>query len=151
MGLASGNLLMKAANRRFVLDASIALAWCFDDEATRFTDRVLDLVADADEVLVPALWPFEVVHVLLAAERKNRITVAQTTAFLKRLSVFPIRVDPPQIPRVFEGVFSVMRPTNLTIHDAAYLELALRTDLPFATFDSKLQRAAAQVGVVLIS
>jgi hypothetical protein len=34
-----------AAVRRFVLDASVAVAWCFDDESTPFTEGVLDLVS----------------------------------------------------------------------------------------------------------
>ena len=69
-----------------VIDASVAVAWCFSDETTRFTEKVLDLVSRGAEVFVPPLWPFEVANALLAAERRKRITVAQATSFLNRNS-----------------------------------------------------------------
>ena len=42
----------------FVLDCSVAMAWCFDDEATPYTDGVRDSLADKRAV-VPSIWPLE--------------------------------------------------------------------------------------------
>ncbi len=126
------------------------MAWCFADEATRFTERVLDLVANAAEVFVPPLWPFEVSNALLGAERRKRITIAQTAAFLSRISLFPISIDPPQVSRAFDQILSAARQHNLTVYDAAYLELAVRTAVPLASLDEALRRAAVAVGVDLI-
>jgi predicted nucleic acid-binding protein len=143
---------MKAAgSKRFVLDASIALAWCFADEARRFTERVVDLVTDADEVFVPALWPFELCNGLLGAERRKRITPAQSLAFLNRITLLPISIDPPQTSRIFDDILSAARQHILTAYDAAYLEVAVRRAIPLASLDKELRRAAVAVGVDLIS
>jgi hypothetical protein len=38
----------------FVVDASVALAWCFDDEATDWTEHLQQRLRRGDTVLVPA-------------------------------------------------------------------------------------------------
>src|SRR5664279_2945569 len=75
-----------------VIDASVTMAWCFDDEATPLTDGVLDRLRE-DEAFVPSLWQLEVANVLLGAERRGRITEAQATRFLDLLMQLRIRVD----------------------------------------------------------
>jgi predicted nucleic acid-binding protein len=143
---------MKAAvSKRMVLDASVAVAWCFEDESTGFTEGVLYLLSSGSEVLTPAIWPFEVANALLVAERRKRITVAQVTALLRRMAQLPISVDPVQPSTAFNQILSVARQNNLTEYDAAYVELALREALPLATLDNKLRRAATRVGVTLVT
>ena len=143
---------MKAAViKRMVLDASVTVAWCFEDESTAFTERVLDLLSAGTEVLTPAIWPFEVANALLVGERRKRITVAQLTAFLRRIAALPISVDPIQPGTAFNQILSVARQNDLTEYDAAYLELALREALPLATLDNKLRRAATRVGIPLVA
>ena len=61
--------------RRIVLDASVAVAWCFENESTGLAEGVLDLFSAGTEVLAPAIWPFEVANALLMAERRKRIKV----------------------------------------------------------------------------
>ena len=142
---------MKAATiKRMVLDASVAVAWCFEDENTPFTEGVLDLLSAGTEVLTPAIWPFEVANALLVAERRKRITVAQVTALLRRIAGLPISVEPIEARHAFEQILSVARQQNLTEYDAAYLELALRAGLPIATLDDKLKQAARLVDVGLV-
>jgi predicted nucleic acid-binding protein len=142
---------MKAvAIDRLVLDASVAVAWCFEDESSPIAERTLDLLAAGAEALAPSIWPLEVANALLVAERHNRITTAKVTALLRRISKLPIVVE--QIPpaRAFEPILSVARQLQLTEYDAAYLELALQEALPLATLDAKLRRAARSVGVTLV-
>jgi len=43
------------------------------------------------------------------------------------------------------------RQFRLSAYDAAYLELALREQLPLATLDDALQNAAREAGVALIA
>ncbi len=143
---------MKAAIiKRMVLDASVAVAWCFEDESTGFTEGVLDLLSTGTEVLTPAIWPFEVANALLVAERRKRITVAQVTALLQRMAGLRISVDPIQSGTAFNQILSVARQNDLTEYDAAYVELALREALPLATLDAKLRRAATRVGITLVA
>ncbi len=57
-------------NTGFVLDASIALAWCFADEQTEHTCRLLQRLKN-ESAFVPALWTLKVGNILISAERAN--------------------------------------------------------------------------------
>lgn len=142
---------MKAAvTKRFVADASVTLAWCFADEATSFTEAVLDLLSREAEAIVPPIWPFEVANALLMCERRKRVTNSQTASLLRRIADLPISIDPVQAGIAFGGILSLARSAQLTECDASYLELAQREGLPLATLDEGLRRAARSVGVSLL-
>jgi predicted nucleic acid-binding protein len=136
-----------AATKRLVLDASVTLAWCFMDEKTAFTEAILDLLANGAEAVAPSIWPFEVANALLAGEKGQRITIAQVTSILRRIADLPISVDPARADHAFQQILPLARQFQLTEYDAAYLELALRLNLPLATLDVPLQRAAKSAGV----
>lgn len=139
-----------AATEHFVLDASVAVARCFEDEATRFTEGVLDLLSAGAEALVPSIWPVEVANALLMAEHRKRISLAQVTAILQKIAGLPIVVMAIDPGRAFDHILPVARQQSLSGYDAAYLELALRQGLPLATLDEQLRRAAKTTGVVLL-
>jgi predicted nucleic acid-binding protein len=142
---------MKADAINFlVLDASVALAWCFPDESSPAAEKLLDFLADGAKAVVPAIWPFEVANALLTAERRKRLSMAQVTAALRNLTLLPIAIDPAQVDFVFGDVVAVARQGQLTEYDAAYLELAVREMLPLATLDDQLRRAARRVGISLV-
>ena len=143
--------MMAAGTRRFVLDASVAVAWCFDDEATKFTEGVLDLISDGAEALVPSIWPLEVANALLVGERRQRIALAKVTALLFRIAGLPISVRLTDPKQSFAQILPMARQQGLSQYDAAYLELAVREGLALATLDGELQRAAQAVGVELLS
>lgn len=132
---------------RLVVDASVTVSWCFEDEKAPYTEWVLHRMAEGAEAVVPSLWPFEMVSALLQAERRKRLTAAQATLFLEQLESFNIVVDAIPLSRVFGQVFLEARQQNLTAYDAAYLELALRRGLPLATVDDHLKRAAKDLGI----
>jgi predicted nucleic acid-binding protein len=140
-----------AATRRFVLDASVAVAWCFDDETTKFTEGVLDLISAGAEALVPSIWPLEISNALLVAERRKRIALAKVTALLVRIAGLPISVTRTDSKQAFEQILPMARQQGLSQYDAAYLELAVREGLALATLDGELQRAAKATGVELLS
>jgi len=143
---------MKAGTtKRLVLDASVAAAWCFADESTAYAEGVLDLLASGAEAVTASIWPFEVANALLMGERRKRISVAQVTTVLQRISVLPISIDPIRPDTAFGQILSVARQEQLTEYDAAYLELALREGLPLATLDNGLRRAARNVGISLVT
>ena len=62
---------------QFVLDGSVALAWCFPDERESYSQGVLDSL-DRARAWVPSLWPLEVGNALLMGERRKRSTEADT-------------------------------------------------------------------------
>jgi predicted nucleic acid-binding protein len=134
---------------RFVVDNSVVMAWCFEDEAGGYADTVLDALAQG-EALVPGIWPLEVVNVLLVGERKGRLTAADTTRFLHLLDKLPIQVVPEPPGRVTGAVLTLARDQGLSSYDASYLDLAMREGLPLATLDETLRRAAARSAVPLL-
>jgi predicted nucleic acid-binding protein len=132
---------------RFVLDASVTIAWCFADETTAYTETVLEMLAAGSDALAPAIWPFEVANVLVMAERRKRITLAKITNFLQLLAGFAVSLDAASGAQTFDKVLSLAREQGLSTYDAAYLELAIREGLPLATLDTDLKKAARAVGV----
>jgi predicted nucleic acid-binding protein len=131
-----------------VVDASLTLAWCFEDEATAFADSVLTRL-ETDTAVVPAVWPLEVANALVMGERRGRLTEAQTSRFVDLLAQLPIDIEPPLLSTVFGAVISTARGHRLSSDDAAYLELAERRGVPLATQDDRLREAAIVAGVSL--
>jgi predicted nucleic acid-binding protein len=57
--------------RRFVLDASIVLTWCFPDEQTQKAEKISERVVLGDTPAVPAFWRHEVLNALLMGEKRK--------------------------------------------------------------------------------
>ena len=138
-----------AAPERFVLDGSIALAWCFPDEQAAYPQSVLSALGGKAEAVVPALWPLEVANALLMGERRKRSSQMDTVAWMGFLSALPITVDTEAATRAFGDITNLARTHRLTVYDAAYLELAMRLGIALATLDGELKAAAKAVGVAL--
>ena len=136
---------------RFVVDASIALCWCFEEQRTAYTEAVFDCLARGDEALVPALWPLEVVNSLVVAVRQKGISAAQFETFLQDLKDLPVVVDLEGLKRVYSSIARLSRQHQLSSYDAAYLDLAVAEGLPLATLDNSLCAAAKRAGVELLA
>jgi predicted nucleic acid-binding protein len=133
----------------FVLDASMAMSWCFDDEATAVTEEVLRQLSFIGAE-VPALWHFEVANVLSVSIRRQRISIDAARVFLGRLQRLPIKVEERIQPVRGEELLPLAVAHGLTAYDAAYLELALRKHYPLATLDRSLAAAARREGVQVL-
>src|SRR4029077_5517895 len=133
----------------FVLDASIAACWAFEDEDHPVAALALERIR-ADEARVPSLWWFEVRNTLIVNERRGRLTESDTAAFLRGLVRLRVTLD--RSPK--EGdVLALARHRSLTVYDAAYLELARREGAPLATLEAALaacstRRTGALTGLV---
>lgn len=136
---------------RFVLDASVVLAWCFPDENNALPSRVADLFKHGHAVVVPSFWPHEVLNGLLAGERRKRISFGLTQSFLQDLAMMPIELQILPTPDVFARIQSLSRQHALTPYDAAYLDLALDRNLHLATLDEALIRACKKEKVKLFT
>ena len=130
----------------FVLDASISACWAFDDEDHPAADAALDRSA-RDAIIVPTLWWFEIRNLMIMAERRKRFTAAKTMAFLAQLKRLEISID--RAPEE-DKIIPLARRHMLTVYDASYLELAIRTAAPLATLDTRLVAAARLESVELI-
>jgi predicted nucleic acid-binding protein len=130
----------------FVLDASIALAWCFADEETPATIKLLERL-ETEQAFVPTLWTLEVGNILVSAHRRRRISYAKITEFLSILGSLNIQIDEETAAHGFHEILFLAHSEKLTTYDAAYLELAMRLGLPLATKDIQLVEAALRLGV----
>jgi predicted nucleic acid-binding protein len=126
----------------FVADASVSLAWCFADEATPYTEALLDRLIAGEEVAVPSHWPLEVLNGLIQAKRRARVTEDIILRFPSSLLSFQIVIDAEPALSRLSAIREIAERNRLTSYDAAYLKLAIRLNLPLATLDRALQAAA---------
>jgi predicted nucleic acid-binding protein len=129
----------------FVIDASVVVAWAFQ-ERQDLAERIL-ATAQTEAMRAPALWWYELRNVLIMGERRGRITEQQITSFLREVSHLAITMD---LSPDDTALLTLSRRHRLTVYDAAYLELALREALPLATLDAQLAVAARSETVPLI-
>jgi predicted nucleic acid-binding protein len=134
---------------RFVVDNSVVMAWCFQDEAVRYADAVLDMLVEGT-ALVPAIWPLEIGNVLVAAERKKRLSKADSVRFLALVTNLPITIVQESPERMLTEIVALARMQQLSTYDATYLDLAMREDIPLATMDKALLSAARRCRVPVV-
>jgi len=84
------------------------------------------------------------------AHRRKRITFDQIDGFLTRLKALPIDA-PEQTPAELLELPTLAHKHSLTNYDAAYLALAIRLNLPLATTDADLRKAAGAAGVGIVA
>ena len=101
------------------------------------------------QAIVPSVWPLEVANVLLVAERKRRLSRADTARFVSLVRSLPILVEDETPDRILGEILALAREYGLSSYDASYLDLSIRTSLPIATLDQDLRKAAKRCGVSL--
>jgi predicted nucleic acid-binding protein len=132
-----------------VIDASVALSWFLQDEHSPASDQFFALVAD-EGAIVPSLWRLEIANALQVAVRRNRIDRAYRDGTIQRAGRLPIEVDPETDTHAWTRTLHLSERHNITVYDAAYLELALRRNVPLATRDQDLAKAAVASGVTVL-
>jgi predicted nucleic acid-binding protein len=135
---------------KFVLDASVVLAWCFPDENADLAQYVADMFRRGNTALAPAFWPHEVLNALLVGEKRKRISKELVQRFLDDLAALPVELKQFPAGMVFDRIQSLARKYGLTAHDAAYLDLALESGVPVASMDEDLVRACRRAGAELL-
>jgi predicted nucleic acid-binding protein len=133
----------------FVVDNSIALAWCFEDEQTQPVMALLDRVAETG-AWAPSLWPLEALNGLLVAERRRRLDSRRRQRLATFLRGLPITFDMETAEQAWTISARLAERYRLSVYDAAYLELAHRRKLPLATLDKDLLRAGSALRVKLL-
>ena len=136
--------------QEFVVDNSVVMSWCFKDEISKYADAVLDCLAVAT-AYVPAVWPLEVGNVLLVAERRNRLSQADSSRFITLLLELPIIVEQESPERILGEILALAREYKLSSYDATYLDLAMRKGLPLASLDKNLMLAAKKCRVPILN
>jgi predicted nucleic acid-binding protein len=129
-----------------VIDASVALAWCFPDEASDYADSVLFAVEN-QTVIVPSLWAVEITNALLIGERRRRIRQPEIRRFVDLLNGLSVVEDRQPFADTVSNVLPLAQEHGLSAYDAAYLDVAVRHQIPLATLDGALQKACNTAGI----
>lgn len=129
-----------------VIDSSIALSWCFEDEQTLTTVDILRQI-ERHGAVAPSLWPLEIQNALLMAERRKRLDQAKRHQLMELMKALPVVLDTETAVQSWTFTMQLAERFRLTSYDAAYLELAQRRNLPLATLDQELRVAADSLGV----
>jgi predicted nucleic acid-binding protein len=129
-----------------VLDASLTLAWYFEDEASAAADSLLAFVSHRGAV-VPPLWRLEVANGFQSAIRRKRIDQRYRDESLADLGLLAVEIDGESDAHVWASSLTLADRFGLSVYDSCYLELAQRRDLPLATLDARLRSACAALGL----
>lgn len=135
--------------RSFVTDASVAIAWIHPAQATPETDSMLDRLAMGDSVVVPALWPLEVANAITVLRRRRKLTADEARSAIQIVRELPATIDHEAATMAFTRLVDLASEHELTIYEAAYIELAIRKRLPLATNNAQMKQAAMRSGVEL--
>ena len=137
----------------FILDASVAISWCFPGDPTEdtpYSRTILKELASNDAV-VPEVWPFEIANAIFVSfAKRKRITERQIQEYLNLLQALPVRVERQDLWAAV-GLESLARRLDIAAYDAAYIDLAARTGFPLATADEPLRKAAVAERIAVLS
>jgi len=131
----------------FVIDNSVVVGWYFESQATDYSDRVLDMLAN-DTAYVPGLWILEFSNILRKATLAGKIDKTRSAEIIELVEGLPLAVD--YTPAHIAANLQLATKYGLSSYDAAYLELAIRMKLPIAANDEALRSAAMRAGVGLV-
>ena len=144
----AGSPLGEPTPTGWVIDASVTMPWFFADEATAFTEGLLNTLG-GQALWAPTLWVFECTNVLQNAQRRRRIDVNRRTQIAAELAELPVRIG--QETPDFVSLDRLAAAHGLSAYDAAYLELALRRALMLISLDDQLIAAAKTLGHPVLS
>lgn len=132
----------------FVVDASITLAWCFEDEASGDAEAALERLL-AEGAIAPAHWPLEIANALWSAERRGRLAASDLPTLRSMLITLPVEILPVELSTALSTI-DTAQAHGLSAYDATYLHLAEVRGLGLATIDARLRAACASAGVPVI-
>lgn len=125
------------------------MTWVFGDHINEDVDDLFGQLDQLDMV-VPSLWRLEVVNAVLTRERQGKLTESDGRLILRQLDMLDLEVVRDTPSRSLDDMALFARPHQLTSYDAAYLDLAIRLNLPLCTCDRGMARAASGLGIALL-
>ncbi|WP_298192361.1 type II toxin-antitoxin system VapC family toxin [Metallibacterium sp.] len=131
----------------FVIDNSVVCGWFLANQSTDYTEAIARRLLD-DGAIAPGLWPLELANVLRTACKRGAMIASQAREVAEQIAALPIAVDAQ--PPTTQAILALALRYDLSSYDAAYLELALRLQLPIATQDTALAEAAMAAGVGMV-
>jgi len=137
--------------KKFVLDASVALAWFLDHPVPAYAIAIRQLLVDGARAIVPALWHLEMANALVVAERRRILKSDDVSASVLHLEQLIIQAVETRSDFVsMRQALNTARGFQLSAYDSVYLETARAEGIALATLDKSLRFAAARAGVELL-
>lgn len=130
----------------FVVDNSVVVAWLYPSQATAYTERLLEISAEST-LHTAFIWPAEFTNVASTLVKRAILTDAQGSAMMHMVETLDLQVERP--PADLNSLYRLSRHHELSAYDTAYLELAMRLNIPLATRDAALEKAARSLGLYL--
>ena len=134
----------------FVVDASVGFAWVYPSQSSAETDALLEDVEAGATVVAPPVWFLEVANGLLVAQRRKLLTGQERKSALEMLSGLRVAMDEDSGHAAFHKTSALAEKYGLSVYDAAYLEVALRRQLPLGSRDGALRSAAKRSGIKVL-
>lgn len=136
--------------KRFVLDASVALAWFVDKPLPPYAARVRQALVRDARAVVPALWHLEMANGFAMAQRRRILPSSEVSVALDQIEQLLAQCLESDSTLVSaRQAASTAQSSGLSAYDSVYLDLARQLSLPLATLDKRLQAAAKRAGVEL--
>jgi predicted nucleic acid-binding protein len=111
----------------------------------RFLDEARDFMTALEEGCAPAVWEAELANVLWMATRHRVLTLNEAA---KRLTLADgLGVHAVATRTLWQGALVRAHQTNTALYDTLFVELAVREQLPLATFDAALLKAFPDIAV----
>lgn len=137
---------------RLVADCSIVTALCLGEDAPQFRASIdaFRAVMMTATVFVPSLWPTELANAIVNAERRHRVEPSDRDRLVEDgFAMSPVVEE--ALDR--DGLLRLMALATrhgLTVYDALYVDLALRTGSVLASLDGAMLRAARKEGIAVL-
>jgi predicted nucleic acid-binding protein len=135
--------------KRFVLDASVALAWFLDNPVAPLALQVKQVLVAGARAAVPGLWHLEMANGLVVAERRSILTPAEVIRSLMNIEQLTTQIETISDVIPARQALSTARSFQLSAYDAVYLDTARNEGLPLATLDRSMRTAAMRAAVEL--
>ena len=135
---------------KYVLDASVALAWFLDNPVPLYATRVKQLLLAGARAVVPRLWHLEMANGLAVAERRRILTVVEGTRSLTLVEELSQAIETSSEFPTMRQALTTARAFHLSAYDGVYLDTARSEGLPVATLDQSLRAAARRASVELL-
>jgi predicted nucleic acid-binding protein len=131
-----------------VVDASIALSWYLEDEASAITDVALRQMS-GEGGIAPSFWPMEIANAFQMAVRSQKISRLYRDEALNDLLSLGIEIAADTLSRL-GPILRLSDRYTLTAYDSAYVELAQRRRAQLATVDKAMAAAARAEGLTVL-
>lgn len=111
----------------------------------RFVDEARRLMAVVDDAWAPALWEAELANTIWMAVRHKVLTLDEAATRLTLADGLGIHSVPNRT--LWQGALVRAHDSNVAVYDTLFVELAVREQVPLATFDGGVLKAFPGIAV----